>query len=356
MQRGDERMGVTAKDIAEKLGISPSAVSLAMNGKPGVSVATRERILAEAVRMGYTMPRSQAGAVPNIRYVIFLERGDAVKETSFYSIVLQGIEAKAKEYGYNVLISYFDTSRDWTEQIAAVCKDVSGLILLGTEVEGRHLPLAEAAGLYKQPIPMVMVDNPSNLVDIDCVVADNRCGAYRAVSYLLQQGHPDVGYLRSPVRIGSFTERERGLVKARKEHGLTAPLQCVDVGISSEQAFYGMSAWLDRGGKPLSAFFADNDIIAASCIRALKARAYRIPRDVSIVGFDDMPICTMVDPPLTTVHISKELMGMVAMDALHRRIQDGTHALNDVRTGVLRTTVSTHLVLRESVAPYAGRD
>ena len=344
-------MGVTAKDIAEKLGISPSAVSLAMNGKPGVSVATRERILAEAVRMGYTMPRSQAGAVPNIRYVIFLERGDAVKETSFYSIVLQGIEAKAKEYGYNVLISYFDTSRDWTEQIAAVCKDVSGLILLGTEVEGRHLPLAEAAGLYKQPIPMVMVDNASNLVDIDCVVADNRSGAHRAASYLLNKGYPDVGYLRSTVRIDSFDEREAGIIKARRERGLLgkAPMQCIDVGISSEQAFYDMSTWLDRGGKPLPALFADNDIIAASCIRALKSHGYQVPRDVSVVGFDDMPICTMVDPPLTTIHIAKELMGMLAMDILHQRIQEGDRALCDRRTDMLRTTVSTHLVERESV-------
>ena len=304
--------------------------------------------------MGYITQKSSAEAVPNIRYVIFLERGDAVRETSFYSIVLQGIEARAKEYGYNVLISYFDTSKDWNEQINVICKDISGLIVLGTEIKDRHIAMAQAHGVGRLDLPLVMVDNATSLVDLDCVVADNRCGAYRAASYLLNKGYPDVGYLRSTVRIDSFDEREAGIIKARREWGLLkkSPTQCVDVGISSEQAFYDMSTWLDQGGKPLPALFADNDIIAASCIRALKSHGYQVPRDVSVVGFDDMPICTMVDPPLTTVHIAKELMGMLAMEILHQRIRDGGRALCDERTDMLRTTISTHLVERESVAPF----
>ncbi|MCI2057125.1 MAG: LacI family DNA-binding transcriptional regulator [Oscillibacter sp.] len=346
-------MAVTAKEIAEKLGISPAAVSLAMNGKPGVSAATRERIIAEAVRMGYAIQK-EASPAANIRYVIFLERGDAVKETSFYSIVLQGIEARAKKLGYNVFISYFYADGNWEDQVTSICSDVSGLILLGTEVTDRHIRKVQEGDFAKQNIPMVMVDNTTDLTDIDCVVGDNQGGAYKAVSYLLKKGHPDVGYLRSTTRVGSFEARELGVRKARLDAGLggQTPLQCVDVSISSEQAFYDMSAWLSHGGKPLSAFFADNDIIAASCIRALKASGYHVPDDVSVIGFDDMPICTMVDPPLSTVHISKELIGQLSVDILHRRINDGTHNLADKRTDVFHTTVSTHLVKRESVANF----
>ncbi len=344
-------MAVTAKEIAEKLGISPSAVSLAINGRPGVSAATRERVIAEAVRMGYVIRKTTASA-PNVRYVIFLDRGDTVKETSFYSIVLEGIEARAKELGYNVFISYFYADGNWEEQVAAICGDVTGVILLGTEITDRHIHKVRADGLSKQDIPLVMVDNATDLTDIDCVVADNRGGAYKAASYLLRKGHPDVGYLRSTARIDSFDERETGLMKARQEHGLQSPLQRVDVGISSEQAFYDMSAWLSHGGTPASAFFADNDIIAASCVRALKASGYRVPEDVSVVGFDDMPICTMVDPPLTTVHSSKELIGRLSMDILHQRVQGGKHALSGERKDVFRVTVSTHLVKRESAANF----
>lgn len=345
-------METTAKDIAEKLGLSASAVSLAMNGKPGVSVATREKILAEAVRMGYSVQKKPSPATTqNIRYVIFLEGGAAVKETSFYSIVLQGIEAKAKEYGYNVLISYFYSSGDWTEQISTICKDAAGLILLATEVEDRHIEKAYAHGLKKQTIPIILVDNATSMVDVDCVVSDNLRGAYQAVAYLLDQGHRDVGYLRSKSRIDNFDERQAGVLKARRERGTgdLSALQVIDVGISSEQAYYDMCAWLEAGGKPLSAFFADNDIIAAACIRALKSKGYRVPEDISIVGFDDMPICTMIDPTLTTIRVMKEQLGMTAMEILHQRILNEEYALGSQRIGVYRITISTHLVERESV-------
>ncbi|MVB09882.1 HTH-type transcriptional repressor PurR [Caprobacter fermentans] len=348
-------MEVTAKNIAERLGVSASAVSLAMNGKPGVSVATREKILAEAVRMGYSVPKKiLPAASQNIRYVIFLEGGDTVKETSFYSIVLQGIEARAKEYGYNVLISYFYSSGNWEDQISTICKDAAGIIILATEVEDRHINKAYTHGLEKQVIPIVLVDNATSMVDVDCVVSDNLRGAYQAVTYLFEKGHPDVGYLRSKSRIDNFNERQAGVLKARKEREIDslAPLQSIDVGISSEQAYYDMCAWLDAGGKPLSAFFADNDIIAAACIRALKSRGYRIPQDVSVIGFDDMPVCTMIDPTLTTIRVMKEQLGMTAMEILHQRITNGEYTLADRRVGVYRITISTHLVERESVVAY----
>jgi len=348
-------MEITAKDIAKKLGVSPSAVSLAMNGKPGVSVATREKILAEAVRLGYAVTRKEIPPpAQNIRYVIFLEGGATVKETSFYSIVLQGVEAIAKEKGYNVLISYFYSSGDWTEQIAAVCKDVAGLIILATEMEDRHIEKALMYGADKLNIPMVLVDNATSLVDVDCVVADNLTGAYHAASYLFEKGHPDVGYLRSQERIDSFDERQRGFLKARKAHGIPASVQpmCIDVDIASEKAFYDMCAWLDQGGKPLSAFFADNDIIAAACIRALKAKGYRVPENVSVVGFDDMPVCTMIDPTLTTIRIMKEQMGVTAMNILYQRITERERGTCNWTAGVYRTTISTRLVERESVTKY----
>ena len=348
-------MEVTAKDIAERLGVSASAVSLAMNGRPGVSVATREKILAEAVRMGYSVQKKfLPAATQNIRYVIFLEGGDTVKETSFYSIVLQGIEARAKEYGYNVLVSYFYSGGSWDDQIATICKDVAGVIILATEVEDRHIEKAYTHGLEKEAIPLVLVDNATSMVDVDCVVSDNLRGAYQAVTYLLEKGHPDVGYLRSKSRIDNFDERQAGVLKARKERGIDGlpPLQSIDVSISSEQAYYDMCAWLDAGGKPLSAFFADNDIIAAACIRALKSKGYRIPEDVSIVGFDDMPVCTMIDPTLTTIRVMKEQLGMTAMEILHQRITNGDSTPDDQRTGVYRTTISTFLVERESVTVY----
>ena len=347
-------MNITAKDIAKNLGISTSAVSLAMNRKPGVSVATREKVLVEAARMGYCVKKEPIAKNQNIRYVIFLEGEATVKETSFYSILLHGLEVTAKKYGYNVLINYFDAKQNWSEQIATITKDVSGLIVLGTEVEDRHIYTAIENGLGNINIPLVMVDNATSITNIDSVVADNLRGAYHAVTYLLDKGHKDVGYLRSTSRIDSFDERQLGYLKARREHGLSEHVKpiIIDVGISSEDAYNDMCHWLDTGNQPCSALFAENDIIAAACIRALKTHNYRVPEDVSIVGFDDMPLCTMIDPPLTTIQIMKEQMGMVAMEILHHRIQEGTHALNSKRIGVYRVAISTHLIERNSANEY----
>lgn len=344
-------MNITAKDIAKNLGISTSAVSLAMNSKPGVSAETREKVLGEAIRLGYHINKEPAVKNQNIRYVIFLEGGDVVKETSFYSILLQGIEVTAKKYGYNVLISYFDAKQNWAEQLSTITKDVSGLIVLGTEVEDRHIYTAIKNGIGKINIPLVMVDNATSITNIDSVVADNLRGAYHAVSYLLEKGHKNVGYLRSTSRIDSFDERMLGYRKAREEHGLPEFVSSliIDVGISSEEAYHDVCRWLDAGNQPCSALFAENDIIAAACIRALKSHNYRIPEDVSVVGFDDMPLCTVIDPPLTTIQIMKEQMGMTAMEILHHRIHQGTHALSSERIGVYRVVISTHLIERSSV-------
>lgn len=347
-------MKVTAKDIAKKLGISPSSVSLVLNDKQGVSVETREKVLAEATRQGYIFKnRNAAVANRSIRYVIFIKNGETVKETSFYSIVLRGIENRAKELNYNVLISYFYADGNWREQIDQMCKDVNGLIVLATEITDTDIEKAVNSGIRNIHIPIVLVDNATTKYDVDCVVSDSIQGAFEAVTYLLSHGHPDIGYLRSRSRIDNFDERLQGLQKARKEWGIetSSKLQVIDVNIASQKAYEDMLEWLSNNNKPLSAYFADNDIIAAACIRALKTKGYRIPEDVSIIGYDDMPICTMVDPALTTIRVMKSQLGEAATELIHKRINQEEN-LSDDYQGVYRITISTVFVSRDSVQMY----
>ena len=351
-------MAVTIGEIAKMTGVSPSAVSLSLNDRPGVSEETRIRVKRTAERLGYQKhKRVVTGLSQNVRYVIFCENGQAVKGTDFHAIVLQGIEWSAKELGFNVLISYFDAAGDWNEQLSSILNDVSGIILLATEVEEEHIRAFIDSNLFDRRVPWVLVDNFTSTNAVDSVSADNFGGAYQAVSYLLKKGHPDVGYLRSDMRIDSFTERERGFHQARKDFGLTrsAKPETIPVGISSEDAYRAMDQWLSEGGKPLSALFADNDIIAASCIRAMKAHGYRVPEDVSIIGFDDMPLCSVVDPTLTTVRIMKEQMGIMAMELLHSRMPEvEERRFTNFEKGFYRVTVSTKLIERSSVVSYNG--
>ena len=349
-------MAVTIGDIAEKTGISPSAVSLALNGRPGVSEETRIRVRRAAERMGYQKHRRfPVNLTQNVRYMIFCEQGDVVKGTDFHALVMQGIESSAKELGFNVLVSYFDAKGNWEEQFSSLLNDVTGVIMLSTEVRDRDILEFSRSGLLQAELPFVMIDNATNIVEVDSVVSDNLGGAYAAASRLFSLGHPDVGYLKSRQRIDTFDEREQGFFKARKEAKVAdfAKPMIIEVDISSEKAYRDIDRWLSEGGKPRSAFFADNDIIAASCVRALKAHGYRVPEDVSIIGFDDMPLCTLVDPPLTTIRIRKQQMGIMAMELLHSQLPEiRERHFSEFGRGACRVTVSTSLIERSSAIPY----
>ena len=398
---------ITAKELAKMLGVSPSAVSIALNGREGVSDETRQKILDEAKRLGYKgmrgpyrkkttalpgtadtaalpgqtdsanlpgagAPNSAAlgsgvpgtdasgtsvtGQVPisrgNIRFVIFVDTGMAVNETSFYSFVLKGIEAHAKELGFNVLVSYFETDKDWGTQFDVLTQDVNGIIILATEIRDKHIRRYLEMKRQRSDIPLCLVDNATSMVDVDCIVSDNLRGAYRAVRYLLDKGFDDVGYLRSRTRVDSFDEREAGVRKARLEAGISQDreLPVTEVASSSEQAYEDMCRWLEEGGKPQKAYFADNDIIAAACVRALKAYGYRVPEDVSIIGFDNMPLCTLFEPPLTTISVEKELIGRLAMHILAERMHAARSFFGEEHaSSYLRITSSAKLIERESV-------
>lgn len=352
-------MTITAKELADKLGLSPSAVSLALNDKPGVSEKTRSMVKEAASQYGFTQrsgrKKEPDAVVRSIRYVIFLDSGMAVKETSFYSFVLRGIEETAKQEGYNVLVSYFNADDDWTVQTEAMEQDTSGIIILATELQEEHVKKLVANSAVRrlwERIPVVLVDNATDCVDLDSVQSDNYRGARLAANYLFSRGFKDVGYLRSTTRISCFDKRCDGLMAARLQHGISkdTPLQIINVGSSSDQAFQDMDRYLDLGGKVCPAYFADNDIIAAACIRAMKNHGYRVPEDVSVVGFDDMPLCTLFEPPLTTIGVKKTTIGRFAADLLLQRIKAGQAALGPKAPDAnVRMILSARLVLRESV-------
>ena len=350
-------MSITAKEIAEILNVSPSAVSLALNGKPGVSDATRELIINTAAKYDYAVPQRQnsPSATRNIRYVIYVGEGLVVNEISFHSIVLQGIEARAKKLGYNVLVSYFYSNHDVSEQLNAIFQNTAGIILLGTELD-------ESSGLLAHPIvsqhpevPIVIVDTETFHAEIDCVFTDNLRGAYKAIEYLIGQGHTQIGYFSSIQRILNFDERSEGVQRAMADHP-EATLQVVPVDFSSEKAYHDICLWLKEKSELPTAFFADSDVIAFGAIRAFNRFGYKVPNDVSVIGFDDMPACEMISPPLTTIKVMKVLMGSKAMEILHQRILEGTHAPSAEFSGVFRTAISTEVKVRRSVAgPPCGK-
>ena len=223
---------ITAKDIAEKLGISTASVSVALNGKPGVSQATREKILAVAASMGYSLPKASSGDSRLVCFLLYADPAVAVaQESSFSTFVLKGVEDTAKELGYRVLIRYAYAGRDLADQLEDILDDLAGLLILGTD-----LTAARRSQLASLPLPAVVVDNFLFSGYVDCVGNDNLFGAKSAVSYLIDQGHRSFGYLRARQRTANFDDREAGVHLALQEHLPGAALTVVDVDIAADRA------------------------------------------------------------------------------------------------------------------------
>ena len=193
---------ITAKAIAQKLGLSTASVSVALNGKPGVSPATRERILAAAAELGYPASRAANADSKLLCFLIYVDQAVGIaQESTFYTFVLKGVETAAKELGYRILIRYYYASQNFDSQMSDIVGDLSGLLILGTDMTAaRREEIGELIGQVSLPFPIVILDNFIFSAYVDCVGNDNLYGAKSAMSYLV---HPPCGAEKRSFQAGS---------------------------------------------------------------------------------------------------------------------------------------------------------
>lgn len=347
--------GPTVKEIAKRAGVSTASVSVALNGKAGVSEMTRTKILEVAAEMGYSAVKSVEGENSGkpICFLIYVDRIVGIaQESTFYTFVLKGVETAAKEMGYRVMVQYCYANGPDAFPLQELIRECSGLLILGTDMTMvRRTELLDLIYQTMPTLPIVIVDNFIFSSYVDCVGNDNLYGAKAAVSYLVDHGHRKIGYLRAKQRITNFDDREMGVRMALAEH-LEAPYDTptvVDVDISAQKAYVDICDWLDHCETLPDALFAENDIVAAAAIRAFTTYGIRVPDDVSIIGFDDIPVCEMVSPTITTVRSFKEKLGVVAMNLLHHRITNRMDVHAAQESGVVKIAMSTKVVERSSV-------
>lgn len=313
-------MSITAKELAKQLGLSEAAVSLALNQKPGVSTATRKRVLAAAEEQGYDFSRlkpSEPGIHGSIFFVIYKKHGAVVADTPFFAQLSEGVDEACKALPYYLSIQYLHEGDD-LPALLNLWKQTGcrGMVLLGTEMQEQDLQPFLNAGL-----PLVLLDNYFETVDVDSVLINNIKGAYTAADYLIRKRHSQPGYLHSSYSINNFEERADGFYKAIRKNGMSTSRSVVHrLTPSVEGAYADMKELLARNEPLASCYFADNDLIAAGAARAFQDAGFHIPQDIAIVGFDDMPICTYLDPTLTTIHVPKQYMGRMAVLRLHELI------------------------------------
>lgn len=182
-----------------------------------------------------------------------------------------------------------------------IIHDISGLLVLGTDMTlSRRKEIGPLIGDVNLPFPIVIIDNFIFSAYVDCVGNDNLYGAKSAISYLIDRGHRRFGYLRAKQRITNFDDRENGIRMALAEHlGSYEPLEIIDVDIAADKAYQDICRWLDGQTSLPDALFAENDVVAAAAIRAFNTHGIRVPEEISVMGFDNIPVCEMVEPTIT---------------------------------------------------------
>jgi len=333
----------SSKDLAELLGISPATVSMALNGRHGINEQTKQQVLEAAKKYGITKRERKSQNTAHIRFInllVYKKHGLVFGDTPFFSAVIEGISNHARELGFGLQVSYYYANQSEEEQIKLVnSSGCSGVIVFATE-----MMYSDQNFLSRINLPIVILDSYIESAPYSAVLIDNTQGAYEAVKHLYESGHKNVGFIASSVEINNFRERFEGFQKAVSEFSgsIYDANKVIRVTPTTDGAYNDMIAFL--ANKPImeSAYFADNDIIASSCMRALVENGYKIPQDISMIGFDDMPISYSISPKLTTMHVPKTSLGRYAVSRLMEIIHDKNNA-------IIKSAIRTELVIRDSV-------
>lgn len=329
-------MKVNIKTISDMTGFSVATVSNALNNKRGVNKDTTELILKTARDIGYL---SEA-KVNQIKLVVYKAAGSVVNDSPFFYSLFSGVEEECRVRGLNMTIcNLFLNSGDFEARLQELLNDPnSALLILATEMERKIAERFQSA-----VAPVLILDNCFEDLPFSSVLIDNETAAAKAVNYLIEKGHRKIGYLRGSYEINNFRSRYQGYLKAMSAAGLACnPDFIFSLATSMEGAHADMVSLLQREPDLPTAFFADNDMIALGALRALKQNGYSIPRDISIVGFDDLPFCAISDPPLTTIKVHNYEMGCAAVRRLVEQI-------GDKRAYQTKTQITSSFVERDSV-------
>jgi LacI family transcriptional regulator len=331
-------------DIAREAGVSPSAVSLALNNKAGVSGGMRQKIISIAVNLGYkSIPADQYRTNKNItiKLLKIAKHGHIINERHnvFIAEYMEGIETGAKELGYKLEVSFFNKEpiQDIVNSQKGIAAD--GLIILGTELNAHELNF-----FTELPRPIVFIDTYFPLSVFDCIDMDNTDGVFRSVQHLYNCGHRSIGLIRSSYETRNFKMREAGFRDAMEYFSL--PLQenfIISVDPAYDESCADMNRYLDKHKALPTAFFCMNDIIAYGCIKALREHDYKTPEDISVIGFDDLPSSSFTDPPLTSIRVSTHQIGKRALERIAEKINGHTNTIPE------KILIAGNLVIRSSV-------
>lgn len=307
-------MTVTLKQIAQECDVDVATVSRALSGQYGVKEETRQKVIAAAARLNYRRNRLAQGLATGRSGTLAMIVSDI--RNTFFAEMARGTEDAAYEAGYELIVCNSDLSPSKQMRYihSLLEKRVEGILMMS--VAGLSQP--EQAELTGSAVPVVLLNRqPAHVSSFSTVLADNYGGGLIAGEYLIGLGHRVIGQLTGSPQHGNFSERAKGFRKALE--GVRGKITSLIIrGHHNTAGGYRMMKKLLAQRHNLTAVFAGNDAIAFGAIRAIFEAGLRVPDDISVLGFDNVELASIIRPPLTTIHQPKYEMGRAAVEVLLR--------------------------------------
>lgn len=326
----------TIRDVASHASVSVASVSRVLNGTGPVTATTRERILQSIETLGY-VPHSGARSLSTSRTdTVGVILPDLFGE--FFSELIRGMDLAARAHGLHLIVS--SSHGDADEASAAIRSmrgRVDGLIVLSPHLD--DFGLSATAGR----LPVILM-NGGAVGDLPSIAVDNRGGAIAAVEHLLQTGRRRIAHISGPAGNLEAEARLAGYAEAMAKAGFDALV--VDGDFTQTSGHRAASGLMARADRP-DALFVGNDTMAIGALLALQEDGLRCPEDVAIVGFDDVPIASLVRPALTTLRVDIVGIGRRALDRLVGLMRDKTAEPAEA----VHETVRPTLIVRGSTQP-----
>ncbi len=310
----------TSFDVARLAGVSRTTVSFVLNGINDVSIPekTRRKVIDAAKQLNYHPDAAgrilASGKTKNIG-LVQIQNSEQVFMDAFLLSVLVGIEQNASQRGFHVLLkNILISSEDQYSQLILENR-VDGIILSGPRQDDRGL-----IELHESGVPIMLLGQMPN-TDIPFVDVDARKGAESAVNFLVEHGYKQIAMItNAPMQYTSAQQRRQGYVNSLTKAGLPINEEWFKEGeYTPASGFQAAQELLAKKDLP-DAIFVASDVVAMGVYRAIKQENLRIPEDIAVVGFDDIPMSQYFDPPLTTVHLPGFNLGWAAGDRLIRLI------------------------------------
>ncbi len=328
--------GATLKDIAREANVSIASASRAINGLDNVADDVKQRVLEIAKRLRYVPHGGARSLVMSRTNTIGVLLPDIYGE--FFAEIIRGIDVAARARGLHLLVSGSHGNPDEALRIMrAMGGRVDGLLVMSPFVESHDL-----AAVLPLNLPVVTIASRIG-ADQRSISVDNFGGGVTAITHLREQGCHRLAHISGPSRNFEAQERRRGFLSTFD--GGTPPLYEGD--FTEESGYRGAKAFLALNERP-DGIFAANDMMAVGCLLALREAGVRVPEDVAVVGFDDIPIARFTSPPLTTLRVGIFDLGHRGLEMLVAALEDGEQGVSE---GII---IAPELVMRDSSRHKTG--